>query len=231
MCPAPRSSAPPRAPPCSRIPGAPARGSRAPAGRGRRAAGRGARAGADAAERRRGEPSLLPVCERLEEADPLALGEGLQAGERRIANPASRPVGDAEERDGVDRVVEHLEVRDDVLDLRALVEARPADHLVRDALPNEHVLEHAGLRVRPVEDRDLPAGAALLDERRNLRRHEPRLRVLVLELDDLDGVAVAERTRGSWACARGCARSPSSRPGGSSSSSGSSARGRSCACP
>ena len=99
---------------------------------------------------------------------------------------------DPQQADRVEGVVEHLEVRDEVLHLRALVEPRPADHLVRDALANEHVLQHARLRVRPVEDRDLVAVEALLDEPRDLDRDEARLRVLVLELDDAHGVADPE---------------------------------------
>ena len=120
------------------------------------------------------------------------VGPRLEARERRVADAAARPVGDAQERDRVVRVVEHLEVRDEVLDLGALVEARAADHLVRDALAHEDVLEHAALRVRPVEDRDLAAREALLDEQRDLGGDVARLGVLVLDLDDAHRVAVAE---------------------------------------
>ena len=95
-------------------------------------------------------------------------------------------------RDGVVRVVDDGEVRHRVLDLGALVEARAADHLVGHLLPHEHVLEHAALRVRAVEDRDLGRRPAALDEPRDLRRDEPRLGVLVLDLDDLHRLALAE---------------------------------------
>ena len=106
--------------------------------------------------------------------------------------PATRPVRDAHQRHCVRRVVEHLQIRDQVLDLGALVEARAADHLVGDALPDEHVLEHARLRVHAVEDRDLAAGEALLDERSDARRDEARLGMLVLHLDRLHRIALAE---------------------------------------
>src|SRR5207253_9798843 len=79
-----------------------------------------------------------------------------------------------------------------VLDLRARVQARAADHLVRDALANEYVLEHARLRVRAVEDRDLAPGVAILAERGDARGDEARLRVLVLDLRHLDRLALAE---------------------------------------
>ncbi len=88
------------------------------------------------------EPGGGGVGHRVEERDPERLGVADEALDRRVADPAPRPVRDPHQRDGVRRVVEHLQVRDGVLDLGALVEARPADHLVRDALPDEHVLEH-----------------------------------------------------------------------------------------
>ena len=116
----------------------------------------------------------------------------LQPRERGVADRAPRPVRDPRERDGVVRVVDRLQVRDDVLDLGALVEAGPAEDDVRDPLPDEDVLEHARLRVRPVEDRDLVAVDALLDEACDPGRDVPRLGVLVLDLDHAHGLAVAE---------------------------------------
>ena len=93
--------------------------------------------------------------------------------------------------DGVGRVVDHLQVGDRVLDLGALVELRPADHLVRDVLAHQHVLEHAGLRVGAVEDRDLRAREIPLHEPRDLGGDEASLGVLVLDLDHANGVALA----------------------------------------
>ncbi len=98
----------------------------------------------------------------------------------------------AQQRHEVVRVVDHLQIRDRVLDLGALVEAWAADHLVADALPDEHVFEHAALRVRAVDDGDLAAAVALLDAARDLGRDEPRLAVLVLGLDDVHELALAE---------------------------------------
>ena len=96
------------------------------------------------------------------------------------------------QRDRVVGVVDHLEVRHRVLDLRPLVEAWAADHLVRDALADEHVLEHTALRVRPVEDRDLRSRPALLDQLRHLGGDEARLGVLVLDLERAHRRPVAE---------------------------------------
>ena len=61
-----------------------------------------------------------------------------------------------------------------------------------DPLPDEHVLQHPRLRVRPVEDRDLAAVVALLDEPGDLGGDEARLGVLVLDLEDAHGIALAE---------------------------------------
>ena len=211
---APRSSARPRAPRCSRCARARARRARPPASSSapamQRLQQRAERL--HRRERRRAEAGLLGAVERLPERDALRVGERLQPRERRVADPAARPVRDPRERDGVVRVVDHLQVRDRVLDLGALVEARPADHLVGDALADEHVLEHARLRVRPVEDRDLAAGVALLDERRRSRRRRsaPR-RARPRPRARAPARPRRARTRGSSPCARGCARSPRSR--------------------
>jgi hypothetical protein len=53
-----------------------------------------------------------------------------------------------------------VQVADRVLDLGAVVELRAADDLVADLAAHERVLEDPGLRVRPVEDRDLVARRA-----------------------------------------------------------------------
>ena len=106
--------------------------------------------------------------------------------------PRARLVDDAPQRDRVGRVVERLQVRHRVLDLGALVEARAADHLVGHAVAHEQVLEHARLRVRAVEDRDLARGDALLEQPADARGDEARLGLLVLHLDHADRLAVAE---------------------------------------
>ena len=134
-------------------------------------------------QRRRSHARLLGELGRLPQRDAVPVRVGLEARDRRVADPAARLVRDPHQRDGVVRVVDHLEVRDHVLDLRPLVELRPADHLVLDRLPHEHVLEHPRLRVCPVEDRDLRSAEGLLDEAGDLDGDEPRLGVLVLDLE------------------------------------------------
>ena len=108
------------------------------------------------------------------------------------ADAAPRRVHDAAEGHRVGRVHEQREVGERVLDLGALVEARAADDLVADAVAHQHVLEHAALRVGPVEDGDLVARGALVDEPLDLGHHEARLGVLVLELAHVDRIALAE---------------------------------------
>ena len=113
---------------------------------------------------------------RLPQRDPLAVGVAHEPSQRRVADPAARPVGDPQQRDGVERIVEHLQVGDRVLDLRALVEPRAADHLVGDPLPHEDVFEHAALRVRAVDDGDLARRCSRRrsGRRSRLRRSAPR---------------------------------------------------------
>src|SRR5207253_500058 len=100
---------------------------------------------------------------------------------RSASSASRRPVGAPLKRDGVIGVVDHLQVRDHVLDLGPLVEARAADHLVGDALADEHILEHPRLRVRPVEDGDLAPVVALLDECGDLGGDEAPLCMLILD--------------------------------------------------
>src|SRR5207253_440593 len=129
---------------------------------------------------------------RFPERSALRVGPRLQPGERCVADPAPWPVRDARQRDGVIWIVDRLQIRDHVLDLGALVEARAADYLVRDALAHEHVFQDPRLRVRPVEDGDLVAVEALLDEPGDPGCDEASLRVLVLNLDDVHRLAGAE---------------------------------------
>ena len=117
---------------------------------------------------------------------------GDHSRQRRLPDPASRRVGDAGERHRVLRVEQDGQISHRVLDLGPVVELRPADDLVGDLLADQPVLEHPRLRVGPVEDGDLLAGHALVHEALHLPRDEPRLRVLVVELADLHGIALAE---------------------------------------
>ena len=106
--------------------------------------------------------------------------------------PATRAVRDPHQRDRVVRVVDHLEVGDHVLDLGPLVEPRPADDLVLDRLPDEHVLQDSRLSVHAIEDRDLGAVQALLDEAGDLDGNEAGLGVLVLDFDHMDRISLPQ---------------------------------------
>ena len=86
---------------------------------------------------------------------PLALGEHLDAGLGAVADAAARGVQDAAQAHHVVRVGDHPQVGERVADLAPLVEAHAADHLVRQPDADEHFLEHPGLRVGAVEDRDV----------------------------------------------------------------------------
>ena len=108
-----------------------------------------------------------------------------------MPDPPPGRVGHTRERDDVLRVGQHGQVGDRVLDLGALVELRAADDLVADVAAHERVLDHARLRVGPVEDRDLRPAGALVDEPLDLADDEARLGMLVVELADAHRVAVA----------------------------------------
>ena len=89
-------------------------------------------------------------------------------------------------------VGQQRQIGDGVLDLGALVELGPPDHLVGNFGPDERVLEHPRLGVGPVEHGDLAATDTLVDEPLDLAEHEPGLGVLVGHHAQLDRVAVAE---------------------------------------
>ena len=83
------------------------------------------------------------------------VGVGEQPALAGVADPAARGVDHPREADLVGRVDQQVEVGDGVLDLGALVELGPADHLVGHLVADERVLQDPALRVGPVEDRDL----------------------------------------------------------------------------
>ena len=136
----------------------------------------------DGALRARGQRGdLVDPMGGVDHADALLARERLDRGDRRVADPALRHVDDAAERDDVLRVQQQPEVAQDVLDLLALVEPDAAEHPVRRADAHQHVLDHAALRVRSIEDRHVAVAEALaLTEPLDLVDHEERLVVLVL---------------------------------------------------
>ena len=138
---------------------------------------------------------------RLREGDAVALGQRLEAGLGPVADAALRHVDDPPQRHGVLGVDQHPQVGQRVADLAALVEPHPADHLVRKADPDEHLLEDPGLRVGPVEHRDLRRAHRLrVGEPVDLLGDEGRLVVLVVG-DVADLLCPGpRRTRGSSPC-------------------------------
>ena len=100
-----------------------------------------------------------------------------RAGQRldaRLGALADAAPGGVEHPPDAHRVVfvgDRAQVGQRVADLLALVEAHPADHLVRQAEPDEHLLEHPGLRVGAVEHRDVGrAGTPWLSQSRSISR-------------------------------------------------------------
>jgi len=75
--------------------------------------------------------------------------------------------------------------------MASLISAR-SDDLVADLRADQRVLEHPRLGVGAVEDGDLLARDALVDEPLDLARHVARLGVLVGKLAHLCGIALAE---------------------------------------
>ena len=107
-----------------------------------------------------------------------------QGGARLVAQAARRRVQDAREREGVVRIPDQPQVGQRVLHLAALIERHPADDLIRESERAELVLDRARLRVRPVQNGDVPRPVrlALTLQPFDLTRDELGLMRLVVRL-------------------------------------------------
>ena len=118
--------------------------------------------------------------------------ELLQLGDAAIADLAAWRVHHARERHRVARVDAEAQVGEHILHLAPVVEAQAADQLIRDAAPEEHLLEGPGLRVGAIEhsafgERDSLATDEILD----LRADRDRLLAFVVDRDEPDRFADA----------------------------------------
>ena len=122
----------------------------------------------------------------------LLAREILHALDRRIANAARRIVDNAAKPQVIARVVDDREVREHVLDLRALEELRPADDLIRHAVALERVFERVRLRVHAVQNGIfLPVPPAVVVHH---NAADDKVRLVLLVEDGLDEHPIA-RTR------------------------------------
>src|SRR2546425_116238 len=100
------------------------------------------------------------------------------------ADAPRRHVENARERDGVVRVLDQPQVREQILHLSPLVEAHAADDLVRHGVAEQNLLDRARLRIRAVEDREIGRRprAILSQQPLDLTDHELGFGVLVVSL-------------------------------------------------
>ena len=85
----------------------------------------------------------------------MAIGVVGKPVDRRLADAARRRVDDAAQRDAVLRIVQQVQVREDVLDFLALEELQPVDHLVGHAALAQGELERAAQGVDAIEDGEI----------------------------------------------------------------------------
>src|SRR5579871_2507049 len=142
---------------------------------------------------RRAAPGVPGAAERVPQGHTLRPGPRLQPPHRRVADAAPRHVQDATQAGLVRGIVRRAQVREDVLDLRPLVEAQAADDPVRYAQAEEHLLELTRLRVRAVEHGHLAGAAPRRDVALDLLPGVPRLLVSVPGRERRHGVALAVR--------------------------------------
>ena len=108
---------------------------------------------AGASSERRDVPAAL---HRFKEGDVTAEGIIGDPADRCLADPALGNVQDAARGDLVTAVVHRLEVGDHIPDFPAVVEIGSAHHIVGDRLEDKALFKGTGLRVGPVEDREVP---------------------------------------------------------------------------
>ena len=113
-----------------------------------------------------------------------------QRGQGLLADAAARHVDDAPEGHRVGRVDDVAEVGQHVLDLRAGVEADPADHPVGDAFGEEAFFEVARLRVGPVQDEEVAVRGAFAHVLLDLLHHVAHFGALGLGLEGGDLLAL-----------------------------------------
>src|SRR5438309_401186 len=117
-----------------------------------------------------GERLLLPFGDRRDDLGlrertartQLVLTRGSEErGARPVAETARRGIEDARERERIVGIPDQPQVRERVLHLAALIERHAADDLVCEPERAEFVFDRARLRVRPVEDGDIPRSVSL----------------------------------------------------------------------
>ena len=104
-------------------------------------------------------PSISRLGDRLERSRVGRTGAGgdgpAESGDRLLADPPSGDVDHPLERDRVRVAAQDPQIGQGVLDLAPLVEPRPADQLVADAVAQEGFLDGSALGIRPVHHGDV----------------------------------------------------------------------------
>jgi hypothetical protein len=121
----------------------------------------------------------------------VARANGVDGGDRLVAEAALGLVDDPLEGEVVGRLGDQAEVGERVADLGALVEAEAADDLVGEADGDEPLLELAGLELGADEDRGVVERAAAALVALDLLADPARFLGPVPDADDLDLVALA----------------------------------------
>ena len=136
---------------------------------------------------------LVRARERLRHRDPLLGGEGEHPIKGRLPHSSRRAVDDPQQRHLVLRILDQLQVGEDVAHLLAVEEAHPADQDVGDGAGAQLSLEDARLHRGAEEDR-VVAVAPLpgVDPLADLVDDELRLPDLVLVDRELHRLAAAE---------------------------------------
>lgn len=118
-------------------------------------------------------------------------GEGRYFVDGGGADASAGDVDDAAGGDVVGRIEDELQIRHHVADLGAVEKARAAHDFVGDSGAQEHVLQHAALHVRAVENGHVIVGNALAIQPLRLRGDPAALVALIACLVGVDELARA----------------------------------------
>ena len=106
------------------------------------------------------------------------------------ADAALGRVDDSRQMQIVMRIVDDVQIRENILDFLAVVKLQPADYEVRNFLVHETLLEQPRLRIGAVEQRDFVIGKIFVgDEPLNLSCDNRRLQNVIVATDELNFLA------------------------------------------
>ena len=134
-----------------------------------------------------GHAGVVSAPQGVDERDAVRRSPRVELPDCGVTDATLRHVQHSLHADLVDRVHDGPHVRESILHLTAVVEARAADDLVGNAEAHQLIFDHPAHRVRSIEDGDIAPTFALVVQPADLVRHPLRLVALVVGVIAHDG--------------------------------------------